>query len=77
MKIGADAVPTCTYRGEVANNGIKMAGSEVGMFKDKAEIRVRMVFDDLSDEELLIKLRDETEALLLERRALAAENGNG
>jgi len=46
------------------------------MFKDKAEIRVRMVFDDLSDEELLIKLRDETEALLLERRALAAENGN-
>ena len=47
------------------------------MFKDKAEIRVRMVFDDLSDEELLIKLRDETEALLLERRAFAAENGNG
>ena len=76
MKIGADAVPTCAYRGEVANNGIKMAGSEVGMFKDKAEIRVRMFLDDLSDEELLIKLRDETEALLLERRALAAENGN-
>ena len=46
------------------------------MFKDKAEIRVRMFLDDLSDEELLIKLRDETEALLIERCAFAAENGN-
>jgi hypothetical protein len=26
---GADGVPTYTYRGEVANNGIKMAGTEV------------------------------------------------
>jgi hypothetical protein len=28
-----------------------------------------MDFDDLSDEQLLVRLRDETEALLLEKRA--------
>jgi hypothetical protein len=50
VKIDADGIPTYTYRGEVANNGIKMAGSECGMFKDKAEVTHRMNFDDLSDE---------------------------
>ena len=75
VKIGAVGVPTYTYRGEVANNGIKMAGSECGMFKDKAEVTHRMDFSDLSDEQLLIRLRDETEALLLERRAAGLDNG--
>ena len=77
MKIGADAVPTCAYRGEVANNGIKMAGSEVGMFKDKAEVTHRMDFSDLSDEELLLRLRDETEALLREKRAAGILDNGG
>ena len=53
-----------------------MAGSEVGLFQDKAEVRVNMNFDDLSDEQLLIRLRDETEALLLERRAAGLDNGD-
>ena len=64
------------YRGEVVNNAIKMAGSEVGLFQDKAEVRVNMNFDHLSDEELLIRLREETEALLLERRAAGLDNGS-
>jgi hypothetical protein len=34
-----------------------------------------MDFDDLSDEQLLIRLRDETEALLLERRAAGLDSG--
>jgi len=32
-----------------ANTAIKMAGSEVGIFKDKGEIRRKMDFDDLTD----------------------------
>jgi hypothetical protein len=63
------------YRGESANSAIKMAGGQVGLFQDKAEVRVNMNFDDLSDEELLIRLRDETEALLLERRAAGLDSG--
>jgi len=64
------------YRGEVANTAIKMAGLEVGLFKDKAEVTHRMDFSDLSDEELLLRLRDETEALLLERRAAGLDKGS-
>ena len=69
MKQGLTGDEHYLYRGEVATTGIKMAGLEVGLFKDKAEVTHRMDFSDLSDEELLLKLRDETEALLLERRA--------
>jgi hypothetical protein len=43
-------------RGEVANNAIKMAGAEVGLFRDRSEVRVKMDFEDLSDEQLLIRL---------------------
>jgi hypothetical protein len=58
----------------VANNGIKMAGSEVGMFKDKAEVTRRMDFSNLSDKELGLRLRNETEALLQEKRAAGLDN---
>jgi hypothetical protein len=51
-----------------------MAGLEVGLFKDKAEVTHRMDFDDLSDDELLMRLRDETDALIRERAERAAEN---
>jgi hypothetical protein len=58
------------YRGEVVNNVIKMAGIEVGMFVEKKENTHRNTdFDDLTDEELLIRLRDEADALLLENQA--------
>src|SRR6516162_6002840 len=65
------------YRGEVANTAIKMAGLEVGLFKDKAEVTHRMDFSDLSDEQLLIRLRDETEALLREKRAAGLLDNGG
>ena len=75
VKQGPAAIPVeqYLYRGEVANTA--MAGLEVGLFKDKAEVTHRMDFSDLSDEQLLIRLRDETEALLLERRAAGLESG--
>jgi hypothetical protein len=41
----------------------------VNLFRDKAEVTHQMDFSDLSDEELLLRLRDETEALLREKRA--------
>jgi len=44
------------FRREAANNAIKMVGGEVGLFQDKAEVRAKMDFDDLSDEQLLIRL---------------------
>jgi hypothetical protein len=63
------------YRGESANSAIKMAGGQVGLFQDRAEITHKMDFDDLSDEQLLLRLREETEALLLERRAAGLDSG--
>jgi hypothetical protein len=68
VKIGADGVPTYVYRAEAANTAIKMAGSKVGLFKDRAEVAHPMDFEDFTDEELLLKLRDEADALLLENR---------
>jgi len=77
VKLGPAAIPVeqYVYRGETANNAIKMAGSECGLFQEKTEVTHHMNFDDLSDEQLLIRLRDETEALLLERRAAGLDSG--
>jgi hypothetical protein len=50
-----------------------MAGGEVGLFRDRTEITHRMDFSDLSDEQLLKRLRDETEALLLEKQAVGLD----
>jgi hypothetical protein len=77
VPIGADAVPTYVYSGEIVHNGIRMAGSEVGLFHDKSEITHKMDFSDLSDEELIMRLRDETEALLLEKRAAGLKQASG
>ena len=79
VKLGPTAIPVeqYLYRGEVVNSAVKMAGSECGMFKDKAEVTHRMDFSDLSDEELLLRLRDETEALLREKRAAGILDNGG
>ena len=75
-KLGLEGAEHYLYRGEVVNNAIKMAGGEVNLFRDKAEVTHKMDFSDLSDEELLLRLRDETEALLREKRAAGLlENG--
>src|SRR5262249_55904167 len=71
VKLGPAAIPVeqYVYRPEAVNNAIKMGGQEVGLFQDRAEITHKMDFSDLSDEELILRLRDETEALLREKRA--------
>jgi hypothetical protein len=76
VKQGVEGLEHYLFRAEAANNAIKMAGQEVGLFQNKAEVSVNMNFDDLSDEQLLLRLRDETEALLLERRAAGLDNGS-
>jgi hypothetical protein len=73
VRIGVGGVEGYAYRGEVANNAIKMAGGEVGLFQDRTEVTHHMSFDDLSDEQLLIRLRDEAAALLIEQRAAGLE----
>ena len=75
VPVGAEMTPMYVYRGEVANNAIKMAGSEVNLFKDRVEVTSKMDFSDLSDDELLQRLRDETDALIRERAERAAKNG--
>jgi hypothetical protein len=59
------------YRGDAANTAIKLAGLEVvGLFIEKSEVTHRhQELDDLSDTELVRRLRDEAEALLREREA--------
>ena len=76
VKQGLDGAEHYLYRGEVVNNAIKMAGGEVNLFRDKAEVTHKMDFSDLSDEELILRLRDEAEALLLERRAAGLDSGD-
>jgi hypothetical protein len=77
VKLGPAAIPVeqYVYRPEAVNNAIKMGGQEVGLSQDRAEITHKMDFSDLPDEELILRLRDETEALLLERRATGLDNG--
>src|SRR6516165_12238755 len=77
VKQGLDGAEHYLYRGEVVNNAIKMAGGEVNLFRDKAEVTHKMDFSDLSDEELLLRLRDETEALLREKRAAGILDNGG
>ena len=76
VKQGLDGAEHYLYRGEVVNNAIKMAGGEVNLFRDKAEVTHKMDFSDLSDEELILRLRDEAEALVLERRAAGLDSGD-
>ena len=64
VKIGAEGKEFYVYRGDVANTAIKMAGSELNLFADRKSITHRTEFDDLSDLELVQKLRDEAQLLL-------------
>jgi hypothetical protein len=52
----------------VANNAIKLAGAEIGLGKSEVTHRYAEL-EKLSDEELLVKMRDEANALLLEHHA--------
>jgi hypothetical protein len=73
--IAGHTVDRHVFRPEAANTAIKMGGQEVGLFRDRVEVTSKMDFDDLSDDELLRRLRDETDALIRERAERAAKNG--
>src|SRR6476659_7789253 len=64
VKIGEEGKEVYVYRGDVANNALKMAGSELNLFTEKKAIAHRTNLDDLSDLELVQKVRDEAQVLL-------------
>jgi hypothetical protein len=72
--IAGHTVDRHVFRPEAANTAIKMGGQEVGLFRDRVEVTSKMDFDDLSDDELLRRLRDETDALIRERAERARAN---
>jgi hypothetical protein len=80
VKIGAEGKEVYVYRGDVANTAIKMAGSELNLFTGKKAIAHRTNFDDLSDLELVQKVRDEAQWLLehheREQREAGEADGN-
>jgi hypothetical protein len=54
VRIGKKGLETFVYRGDVANNALKMAGQEIGLFQDKAEITHRASrYDDLSKPDIV------------------------
>ena len=64
VKIGPAGEEVYVYRGDVANNALKMAGQEIGLFCDKSEITRRTQYDDVSDAELIRMLQKEAKLLL-------------
>jgi len=77
VKIGEEGKEVYVYRGDVANNALKMAGSELGLFTDKSGVTHRPShYDDLSDADLVRKLRDEA-LLLLEHHEREAGEADG
>jgi len=65
------------YRGDVANNAIKLAGLECGMFTERKEVSIHNDFDKYSDLELVQLLAQEAQMLLLSDRSGGGEDGNG
>ena len=63
------------YEGNVANQAIRMAGMELGMFIDRKDFRVVNEFDKLSDDELAQQLT-KTAQLLLESKVIDHEDGD-
>jgi hypothetical protein len=73
VKIGAVGaeVEQLVYEPAPANAALRLAGLELGMFKEKAEVRHVTSFDHLSDEQLVRLIMDEANALLIGARAQA------
>ena len=77
VKIGEEGKEIYVYRGDVANNALKMAGQEIGLFRDKAEITHRTQYDDLSDVELVRMMQEEATLLLEHVKAQQAGDSDG
>lgn len=54
------------YEGAVANAALKTLGQEIGLFKDKAEIKIVNEYSHMSDKELAEKLVELGQKVLLE-----------
>ena len=53
------------YRGDVANNALKMAGQELGVLAEKSEVSRRHArYADLSDEQILKGIMEKARLLL-------------
>ena len=77
VKIGKDGDLVYVYRGDVANNAIRLAGLEIGMFNERKELKLVADFDKYSDTELVQLLAQEAQMLLLSDRSGGGEGGNG
>ena len=76
VRIGKEGLETFVYRGDVANNALKLAGNEIGMFTNKSEVSHRRNrYDDLSDTNIVRMLRDEAQLLLEHHEREAREGG--
>ena len=64
------------YKGDVANAAIKMAGSEMGLFVDRKDIRISNGMEKMTDEELAHELT-RTAQLLLESPGKVIEHEPG
>ena len=78
VRIGKEGWETFIYRGDVANNALKMAGQEIGLFTEKSEVSHRCAkYDELTEAELIRQIRDEAQLLLEHHERDAREGGEG
>lgn len=70
---GEDAKDVYLYRGEVANQALKMLGAEFGLFTERKDVRISNEFSKLSDAELAQRLVDAGQKLLLEATVIEHE----
>ena len=80
VRIGKEGLETFVYRGDVANNALKTAGQELGLFLEKTEVSHRYAkYDELTEAELIRQIRDEAQLLLEhhEREAREGREGDG
>ena len=76
VRIGKEGLETYVYRGDVVNNALKMAGQEIGLVQDKAEITHRTArYDDFSKPDIVRLLRDEAQLLLEHHEREKRERG--
>ena len=64
VRIGEEGKLVYVYRGDVANNALKLAGNELGLFVEKAEVTHKREFDDLSDLQIVEEIQREAQLLL-------------
>ena len=64
VRIGEEGKLVYVYRGDVANNALKLAGNELGLFVEKAQVTHKREFEDLSDLQIVEEIQREAQLLL-------------